>query len=213
MADEHEPLRPLPRPRRERRRPRTPNPEARRKLLDAGRALIWEQGVPELRVEEVAAHAGLAVGTFYLYVDGKTDLFVQLVMEHTELLRERLRAAYASEGPVGVRTLRALDAYLAFLEENRLGFLYFRDASGIETNEGRLGTWAFRLHAADLVPVLEEGMEAGEFRRDDPERVAQALLGLMQHMAGWWLEQDPRPPRREIVAFLARFVTRGLEPS
>jgi AcrR family transcriptional regulator len=209
VADTDSPLRPLRRPRR-RRKPRSPNPEARHRLLEAGRELVFEVGVPDLRVEEVAARAGLAVGTFYLYFEGKTDLFVQLVMEHTELLRSRLREAYESGGSFGGRTVRALDAYLAFLEEHRLGFLYFRDASGIETTEGRLGTWAFRQHADDLVPILEEGMALGEMRRMDPQLAAQAVLGVMQHMAGWWLEQDPRPPREEMTGFLARLVADGL---
>jgi AcrR family transcriptional regulator len=210
LSDSDSPLRPVRRPRRQRRKPRNPNPEARQRLLDAGRELVFEVGVPELRVEEVASRAGLAVGTFYLYFEGKTDLFVQLVMEHTQLLRDRLREAYASEGSWGARTVRALDAYLEFLEENRMGFLYFRDASGIETTEGRLGTWAFRQHAEDLRAVFEQGIDAGELRNVDANLAAQAVLGLMQHMAGWWLEQDPRPPRREMTAFLSRLVAEGL---
>jgi len=61
---ESEDLRPIRRPRRPRKRPRTPNPEVRRRLMVAASELIHEQGVPQLRVEDVAARADLSVGTW-----------------------------------------------------------------------------------------------------------------------------------------------------
>lgn len=209
-ASDDEPIRPRRPQRRPRRRPRNPNPEARRRLLEAARELIWEDGVPGLRVEKVAERAGLSVGTVYLYFDGKTDLFVQLVMEYTERLSERLREVYASEGPFAQRMLRALDAYLTFVDENRLGFLYFLDVGAIETTVGRLSTWALGRHADDLRPLLEAAMERGELRQQDPELLAQAIVGLLQHMAGWWVESGERYSREEMGRFLATLTGRGL---
>lgn len=204
-------LRPLRSPRRPRKRPRTPNPEARSRLLDAANALIADQGVPRLRVEDVAQRAGLSVGTFYLYFESKKDLFTQLVVEHTRRLRERMRAAYAGPGSLEERIAASLDAYLDHVEENAKGFLYFRDAGTIQTTGGSLSSWAIRQHVEDLRPLLEEGMASGEFRPQPAELAAQAIVGLVQHMAGYWLEHREACSREELKRLLLRLTGVGLQ--
>jgi AcrR family transcriptional regulator len=182
----------------------------RRRLLEAGRELINELGVPQLRVEDVASQAGLSVGTFYLYFEGKDDLFANLVIEYTARLRERMREAYQGPGSLAERLAASLDAYLDFVESNEQGFLYFRDAGTIDTNVGRLSSWALDQHAADLRPLIEEGIKTGEFREMDPEHACQALVGLTQHMAGWWLEHRDHCPRPDLTQFLRMFTGLGL---
>ena len=204
-------LRPIRRPRRPRRPRRSPNPEARRKLLEAASALIHEHGVPGLRVEDLVRRAGLSVGTFYLYFESKDDLFAHVVVEYTERLRERMRASYRGPGTLTERFARSLHAYLDFVEENEKGFLYFRDAGAIRTQSGRLSSWALEQHARDLMPLLEEGMADGSFRREDPERAAQALVGLTQHMAAWWLEHKDTCSREELAHFLLTLTGIGLQ--
>ena len=39
--------------------------------MDAAADLIKEEGWPAVRIDEIAERAGLSVGTFYLYFDGK----------------------------------------------------------------------------------------------------------------------------------------------
>lgn len=210
--DTSPPIRPLPRERGPRRRPRTPNPEVRSRLMLAAGALINEGGPAELRVERIARRAGLSVGTFYLYFDGKADLFANLVVELTGRLRDRMRAAYAEGRTTAERLECALDAYLDFVESNRKGFVYFRDAGTVHTTVGPLNTWAFAQHTKDLRPVLEEGMRGGEIRQEDPELLAQALLGLVQHVAGFWVEHPERFTREEIKRMLVALGTRSLRP-
>jgi AcrR family transcriptional regulator len=179
--------------------------------MEAASNLIHEQGVPQLRVEDVASEAGLSVGTFYLYFDGKDDLFAHLVIEYTQRLRERMRASYEAPGSMTERMERSLDAYLSFAEENEKGFLYFRDAGTIQTPVGRLSSWCLDQHAADLLPLLEEGMKSGEFRSFDPKQTAQAIVGLSQHMAGWWLEHRDQCSRQELAHFLLSLTGIGLQ--
>jgi len=179
--------------------------------MEAASNLIHEQGVPQLRVEEVASEAGLSVGTFYLYFDGKDDLFAHLVIEYTQRLRDRVRAAYEGPGTLTERLARSLEAYLSFVEENEKGFLYFRDAGTIQTPVGRLSSWALEQHAADLQPLLEQGIESGVYRDFDPRMTAQAMVGLTQHMAGWWLEHRDDCSRRDLARFLLSLTGIGLQ--
>ena len=58
----------------------------RQRLLDAGRALIAEKGVAGLRIQEITAHADVALGSFYNYFPTKEDLVEAVVEESLENL-------------------------------------------------------------------------------------------------------------------------------
>jgi AcrR family transcriptional regulator len=192
-------------PRRVRKAPRTPNPRTAARLLSAAADLIGHGGFRGLRVEEVAERAGVSVGTFYLYFDGKDDLLVQLIVDHTARLRQRLAAAYGAGGPFAARMRRALDAYLGFVEEDEARFLCaLRDGGTIETTVGQLSTWVTGQHATDLRPVVEQAMATGELRRDDATLVSQAIMGVVQHLAGFWLQHRDHWSRDDLRCFLER---------
>jgi AcrR family transcriptional regulator len=194
---------------RVRKQLRNPKPEVRARLLEAAADLIRRDGFPQLRVEEISDQARLSVGTFYLYFEGKDDLFVQLVVEYTDRLRERLTAAYQAGGVLAERMQRALDAYLDFVQENEAGFLYFRDSGTVDTTVGRMSTWAVDQHAADMQPVLEEAMARGEIRQDDPVLLSQMMIGVVQHLAGFWLENRDHCTRAELQRFVNQMLMFG----
>ena len=62
------------RPGRRRRKEARPN-----EIVDAALALFAEKGFAATRLEEVAARAGIAKGTIYLYFDSKEALFEAVV--------------------------------------------------------------------------------------------------------------------------------------
>ena len=202
-------IRPVSAPRKGRKKLRNPKPEMAARMLEAAAELIRQEGFPQLRVEEIAEQAGVSVGTFYLYFEGKDDLFVQLVVEYTRRLRERLSAAFAEGESFAERMQHALNAYVDFVEENEAGFLYFRDSGTVDTTVGRLSTWAVDQHAEDLRPVLEEAMANGELRNDDAALLAQATVGLVQHLAGFWLEHRDEYSRDELQRFVNQLLMFG----
>ena len=196
--------------RRERKRLRAENPKVRRRLLQAANDLIEEQGFPQLRIEEVAQRAQLSVGTLYLYFEGKSDLFTQLSMEHTQELQKALRAAYRGEGTVGERLYSGLVAYLDFVEGHEKCFLYFRDAGSVHTTVGSLTAWTFGALADEIRPVLEEGIECGELAQMESEILAQAILGQIHHVVGYWLDHRESYARCSVQTFLAELISTGI---
>jgi AcrR family transcriptional regulator len=198
---------------RPKRKLQTPNPEVRSRLTSAATELIRSKGFPNLRIEQIVERAGLSVGTFYLYFDSKADLFINLVSDFTEEISSRMRQEFEGEGTALQRIIRGLDVYLDFVEENEKGFLYFVDAAdSVMTSAGRLSTWTFRVHADNIHPLLEEAMANGEIKKLDPELTAQALVGLVQHLATYWLEHRDQISRPELRAFINTFTGFGLAP-
>ncbi|MBI2703793.1 MAG: TetR/AcrR family transcriptional regulator [Actinobacteria bacterium] len=206
-------IKPAPRKRPQRRRLQNPNPAMRVRLMEAAAELLRRQGLGQLRIEELAREANVSVGTVYLYFDGKDDLFIQLVKEFTERLRQRMSDADGGEGPALERLSRRLAAYLDFVEDNMDGFLHFRKGGALDTNLGPLELWALDVHADDVRPLLEEAIAAGEIAPADPGLLSQALVGVIQHIAAHWGETGARQPREEIEHFLRVYTTFGLNPA
>ncbi|HEX5732096.1 MAG TPA: TetR/AcrR family transcriptional regulator [Blastocatellia bacterium] len=195
---------------RQRRQLRTPNPLVRQQFISAAAELIHDEGFQALRVEEIVERAGLSIGTFYLYFQSKDDLFVSLVIDYTDRLKRRLEEAVSAEGTMMERLARALDAYLDFVKASERGFLYYHDLGNVETTVGPLSSWACDHSATALRPLLEEGMARGEIKSADPDLLAQTLVGLTQHMAGYWLHHQESYTREQVKAFLLNFVGGGL---
>ena len=182
----------------------------RQQFMTAAAELIHTEGFQALRIEEIAERAGLSIGSFYLYFESKEDLFVSLVIDYTERLKHRLDAASKSEGTFMERVDCALDAYLDFVKETERGFLYYRDLGNVETTVGPLSIWACNESAAALRPLLEEGIALKEIRSADPELLGQALVGLTQHIAGYWLQHQDVYSREQVKELLSNFIARGL---
>lgn len=200
------PIRPAP---RERKRLQAPNPEVRQRLMDAAADILREGGYAALRIEDIAERAGLSVGTFYLYFDGKPALFVRLVQDYTERLRQRLIGAGGSSS--ADRMARSIDAYLDFVLENERAFVHYVRASGsMQTNQGPLAAWALNSHAADLQPGVEDAVRRKEIRRLNPALTSQAIVGLIQHVAVYWLEHKDDCTREELKGFLLEFIGFGI---
>lgn len=181
-------------------------------LMEAARRLVADVGFPNLRIAELAEAAGVSVGTFYLYFEGKADLFVQLVLDDTVRLRKRLQEAVEGGGTVLERLARRFDAYTDFVLENENGFRYFRDSDAVDTNKGRLSAWALDQHAADLRPLLEEGMETGELRVMDAELLAQAIVALLQHFVDVWMADSDNRSLEQIRSFSDQLIAFGILP-
>src|SRR5262245_26642625 len=104
--------------------------QTRARLLEAGRALFAERGLHGVTTHDLAAHAGVASGTFYLHFRDKGELLRVIAFETIARLRERLERATRSA--LGARAAVAAfsDELLAFADEHRASvrILFSRDA-------------------------------------------------------------------------------------
>jgi AcrR family transcriptional regulator len=94
-------------------------PAARKEaILDAALTVFAERGFEAARLDDVAARAGVAKGTLYLYFKDKESLFEELLRGAVSPLVERVTAL--AEAP-DVPFEKALDVIFAFFEREVLG--------------------------------------------------------------------------------------------
>ncbi|MFG1656738.1 TetR/AcrR family transcriptional regulator [Micromonospora chersina] len=163
-------------------------------LLDAASAAFVASGV-DVPVREIAARAGVGVGTIYRHFPTRADLIVAVYRHQIEACAEAAPALLADRGSPHSALVRWIDLFVDFLiTKHGLAEALQSDAAAFQT-----------LHAYfldRLVPVcgqlLDAAVAAGEIR---PDLDAYGLLRGVGNLcigAG----NDPRYDARRLVQLL-----------
>ena len=81
--------------------------DRRRQILDAALDVFAEHGYAAARLEDVAARAGVAKGTIYLYFADKRTLFMELARTAAAPMIERIGELAVADAPID-QMLRSL---------------------------------------------------------------------------------------------------------
>jgi AcrR family transcriptional regulator len=109
---------------------RLENDERRRRLLALGTRLFTEHAYDEISMAQIAREAGISKALLYHYFPSKQDYFMATLAGGAEELRARIEPDPAL--PPAQALTEALDAYLAWIEENADAYAkLFRSAAGV----------------------------------------------------------------------------------
>jgi len=157
------------------------DPTLHGKILDAARATLSEYGYAHTRMADVAARAGIATGTVYLYFKSKDALVLGL----TEDFNARLLAAVAptlAHPDFATAIADAAHTALAVCaaERDLLKLLYLNVGLS-KLAEMTLPNYDL-LHQ-QLAAILEEKMGVGVVYTYDPKTLAELIIGLIDWAA------------------------------
>ena len=169
-------------------------PEERpRQILEAALEVFAERGLAAARLDDIAKLAGLSKGTIYLYFATKEDLFREVIRTSVVAFIARAEAFFEAE-PDPVHSLTAwMEGYWGWLRSPVFPAMHrlvntelrsFPDLASFYTTE--VIERAQRL----VREMLERGMDAGQFRRMDPQVAARMLSSLFVTHAMWYHQRD-----------------------
>jgi AcrR family transcriptional regulator len=132
------------------------NKERKREaLVRAGRALFLAQGFEETTTRAIAAKAGVASGTFFLYFREKRDLLFHLFQEEASRVQEDAFASEPKDAPLVQRLTHVFGRFYAWYGRNpRLSRVFLKELIFQEEGEAypmMSFTMAFVLRLAELV--------------------------------------------------------------
>ena len=160
-------------------------------ILDAAASAFNTGGASAVRMEDIAAGAGIAVGTLYNYFRDRQTLVASLLRSRTQVLLDALDAAAdadrQADGPSGAHVTAELRQFVATLvthwDANRvLLTLMMEDLlqSGADaTAMNRQHTVATQL-LARAQKLMGRGIEAGLLHPADTGMYAAMLLGMVR---------------------------------
>lgn len=171
--------------------------EARRAaILEAGRAMVLDEGYERTSVERITARVGIARGTFYLYFEDKEALFAALAEElYSPVVEVLEQASVALRGAptLGAQQLLYLQmsARLAsVVEQNQRGVtLHFRERRSAGPAGAIVASWMARIEQLACA-MLADARDRGLIRGVDPYIVALSIVGAVERLLWAWASGD-----------------------
>lgn len=163
----------------------------RQNILQAAEAIFTQHDYHEVLMEDVAQACGVGKGTLYRYFPSKHELYLAVMFEGIERLRDEMQAAIDRQEAPAQKIECLVRCILQHFWDRRFFFaLIHRNEHKPEDPEGR--EWLRRRAeiAALVERTLEEAMTAGYVRRTAPRIAAEMLLGMLRGVNRYRTRQD-----------------------
>ncbi|MFD9909672.1 TetR/AcrR family transcriptional regulator [Streptomyces sp. NPDC059063] len=174
--------------------------EARRsQLLAAALSLFAHRAPEEVSLDDVAEAAGVSRPLVYRYFPGgKQQLYEAALRSAADELEQCF--AEPQDGPLTRRLARAVDRYLAFVDEHDAGFsALLQGGSVVETSRTTAIVDGVRRSAAEqILAHLELAEPAGPRLR----MVVRMWITAVEAASLIWLDEDKQPPVDELRDWL-----------
>lgn len=189
-----------------RRRERT-----RAALLDAAELLLSRRAPEEIRIEDVAAEAGVSPASVYVHFGTKDGLLAAVTERVMAVATDALRSAYAAQTTPLERFAGVGAAYLRLLLDHPVvvKYLSVTGERGPRTPvEGEV-VERFGELRREFEQSIRDAVEAGAIRPVDPELMSYFLFGAWNGVAALALRRDALevPPERVEAAVIEAGLT------
>jgi AcrR family transcriptional regulator len=186
-----------------------------REILAAARTLLDQRGLEAMTMEEIAAAAGVAKGTLYLYFQSKDDLIQALITLVGENILQDVEASLVAPGTPAEKLMRMVTVLLEYLNRERLLFpIYARELlrGERESQEG------FRCRYQELeeefvalvTRLFAEGIAAGQFIPANPRLLTFLIRGLVRATGYYQRAEGQADAAQEALPVILTLLSSGL---
>ncbi|NBM17772.1 TetR/AcrR family transcriptional regulator [Streptomyces sp. GC420] len=172
--------------------------ERRTQLLDAALSLFAQRAPEEVSLDDVATAAEVSRPLVYRYFPGGKQQLYEAALRSAA---DELESCFAEprEGPLTTRLSRALDRYLAFVDEHDAGFsALLQGGSVAETSRTSAIVDEVRRDAAEQILLHMDVTEPGLRLR----MTVRTWIAAVEAASLIWLDEGKRPPLPELRDWL-----------
>jgi AcrR family transcriptional regulator len=188
-----------------------------REILAAARQVMEGRGPETATMEEIAAAAGVAKGTIYLYFPSKDDLVQALITQVGEHLLADIEAVVAGPGTPAEKMHRVALLLLDYLMRERALFpAYARDILRGGRGAAR-GYWQRLQEMEERFVVLvtrlfAAGIDSGQFIPANPRLLTFLLRGMVRAVGYYQMSAGQEEGVKEAMPVLLTLLSSGLTP-
>jgi TetR/AcrR family transcriptional regulator, fatty acid metabolism regulator protein len=188
--------------------------QRRRTILASAVRVFADQGFFAARIRDIAAGAGVAEGTIYLYFEGKDDLLLTAFRERVSEFVASIADALGAAAPLEERLARFVRTQFESIEADpALATVLLLETRQSPRFYGGAVRDVLKEYAQAIDQLIASGVDRGEVRSDvDVPLVRRMLIGSLEEIELEWLLGERN---RELVPVAERFATlfcRGLAP-
>lgn len=187
----------------------------RRAILESAVRVFAENGFFAARIRDIAAGAGVAEGTIYLYFDGKDDLLLTAFREKVNEFCDSVRDVMPSDLPFPERLARFIHLQFTSIEADPpLATVLLLESRQSSKFYGGAVRDVLKLYAQAIDQLLASGIARGEIRADlDVPLARRMLVGALEEIELEWLLGDRSRPLAPTAPRMAEAFYRGLAPA
>ena len=157
-------------------------PVRREQIVRATIRCLVRDGYSGLRMKEIARTAGISQGILHYYFENKRAILLAALEMIVDDVDRRLAPVVDAAPDARAQLSAVIKHFLAMADENREFWLVFVEFWGeMMHDRDLLGVNAtlYRRMRRSLGAVVARGVQAGLFRRIDPEEAGGAILALV----------------------------------
>jgi AcrR family transcriptional regulator len=167
--------------------------ERRTQIIEAAMRVFARSGFQEARMDDIVAETGLSKGALYWYYKSKDEIILSIMDSMFDRELAGLEALQADERPAGDRLIEFVQLTTADLNRysKLLPLFYEFYALAFRNKTVRKAlTRYLRKYFAMIEPIIQQGIDRGEFRAVDAKEAAIATGSLFEGTLLLWV-YDP----------------------
>jgi TetR/AcrR family fatty acid metabolism transcriptional regulator len=187
--------------------------EARRRaILESAVRVFAEHGFFAARIRDIAAGAGVAEGTIYLYFDGKDDLLLTAFRDKVAEFCASVSDVLSGALPFEERLARFVALQFESIEADPpLATVLLLESRQSSKFYGGAVRDVLRSYAQAIDELLASGVQSGELRADaDVPLARRMLIGALEEIELEWLLGEQSRPLVPMAPRVAATFLRGL---
>jgi TetR/AcrR family transcriptional regulator, fatty acid metabolism regulator protein len=192
---------------------KAPVTDKRAAILRAGIKVFARNGYFSSKVSDVAAEAGIADGTVYLYFKSKDEILHSIFdRAMDEFIAEGKRELALIISPAD-RLRRIAELHLERLGADRnLAIVFQVELRGSTKHMREFSAAGFSEYLDIITKTIKDGQTKGDFRRDiKPIVAAKVLYGALDEMVTNWVLSKKSYPLAPMVGEVLKIYLGGLE--
>lgn len=179
-------------------------------IFDAAASLFKQKGFHATSMRDIAAAVGMQKGSLYYHISGKEDLLFRISQEAISAITDQLEDIVVAPLTPSDKLRAAVENHVKTLCDKLDLMSVFLKESNTLTDDQQDQILAYRRRYEALFRgILQEGIDAGEFRAVDVNAVTHGLLGMLNWMHHWYRPSGRLSPE-EIAGVFTDFALHGI---
>ena len=182
----------------------------RDQVIEVARRLFGERGTTDVSMDDIAAEAGVARSTVYVYFANRDELLRACLKGMHEQLLEDIAGTWEHDTEPTHRLERLIEAMLVRIDDNPAFFRLALLTQGTVSQGGEAVGTELALIGLNIARLIRDlcvdAVAQGTFRDIDPDKatslIGQQIYGAMSGRAGEPLPPEATTAAAEICAFI-----------
>lgn len=163
------------------------------KILNGAGTVFAEFGFHKATISQIAAKAGVADGTLYLYFKNKEDILYQYISYKTKIFFEKMNVAVVAGGNAEEKLRNIIRCHLReFQNDSHMAVIFQSEVRYIREIESQIKDIS-KTYLDLLSDIIEQGQIEGSMRQDlFVGLVKRFILGAVEGVISTWVSAEGR---------------------